>query len=291
MSTATPTFASLAANQTTAADAVSNIRLVRRALLAVMVASQSFANPAAPQLTVGNELDLLCKPHQLRTQIHGPNQLSFIVYTHPKDNRTAIVGWEGTSNIIQWLTVNLRLNLVQCKLAPRCGRAFNGFQRAFLSLKDDLYRQIINYDRVVLTGHSLGGALSTMAALWLAYNQSQVPVGMHRVSVAGLYTFGSPRVGDEQMVNLAESLLLQQPDGATDSRRLVLNSGGPAGLFLWDRRDLVSLLPPSGGYQSFGPAVEITCECDSITELHSHLNYYYKLYALWQQLGNGCVQW
>lgn len=39
-----------------------------------------------------------------------------------------------------------------------------------------------------LTGHSLGGAMATLAAAWLAER---------KIPFSGAYTFGQPRVGDD----------------------------------------------------------------------------------------------
>jgi triacylglycerol lipase len=68
------------------------------------------------------------------------------------------------------------------------GRVHSGFLKAFAQVSDclDTVLQERRPDqRLYLTGHSLGGALATLAAAHL---------GPARVD--GLYTYGSPRVGD-----------------------------------------------------------------------------------------------
>lgn len=69
------------------------------------------------------------------------------------------------------------------------GRVHSGFLAAYASVSDRLdevlARQRTPPPHVWLTGHSLGGALATLAA-------AHLPAGQ----VQGLYTFGSPRVGD-----------------------------------------------------------------------------------------------
>ena len=51
-------------------------------------------------------------------------------------------------------------------------------------------RQLYPHFKVLITGHSLGGALASLTSLWMAYHKF-VPA-----SQLFLYTFGSPRVGD-----------------------------------------------------------------------------------------------
>jgi predicted lipase len=72
-------------------------------------------------------------------------------------------------------------------------RVHRGFQNAWDSVSQEAIASILRWRRVCpkaniwVTGHSLGGALATMAAAALQDNG---------VKVSGLYTFGQPRVGD-----------------------------------------------------------------------------------------------
>ncbi|MEM7129700.1 MAG: lipase family protein [Chloroflexota bacterium] len=73
-----------------------------------------------------------------------------------------------------------------------------GFMEAYLSIREELHRFVNekNVGRLVMTGHSLGGALATICAVdfALVYND--------RYQNA-LYTFGSPRVGNDRFRSLA----------------------------------------------------------------------------------------
>jgi hypothetical protein len=78
-------------------------------------------------------------------------------------------------------------------------RAHKGFVTIYTALRDAIPKRI-NYfkekfDRVVFTGHSLGGALATLAALEYA----STPGSPADVQV---YTFGAPQVGDGAFVKL-----------------------------------------------------------------------------------------
>ena len=78
-----------------------------------------------------------------------------------------------------------------------------GFQRAYLAVRDALHAAVAEEaggERLYLTGHSLGAALATIAAVDLAEAQDR-PVT--------LVTFGSPRVGSPAFVQLARQRLQQ----------------------------------------------------------------------------------
>lgn len=62
---------------------------------------------------------------------------------------------------------------------------------------------------VVVTGHSLGGALATLAAVDVTLNRPHVPVD--------LYTFGAPRIGNKAFAQWFDAQI-------QDSIRLVNNS-------------------------------------------------------------------
>ncbi|NER00402.1 MAG: lipase family protein, partial [Cyanothece sp. SIO2G6] len=66
-----------------------------------------------------------------------------------------------------------------------------GFVKAYLSVRDAIHQHITtqNDTSVVVTGHSLGGAIATLCALDLQYN-------FFDADAVKLYTFGCPRVGN-----------------------------------------------------------------------------------------------
>lgn len=67
------------------------------------------------------------------------------------------------------------------------GKVHRGFATAYHSIAPELYRLVRDAKRLVITGHSLGGALATLAADDLA------ELGWPNLTVI---TFGSPRVGN-----------------------------------------------------------------------------------------------
>lgn len=71
-----------------------------------------------------------------------------------------------------------------------------GFTDAYISARSDIHRIIQKsvMTRWVITGHSLGGALSKLCAVDLQYNFAP------KISVE-VYVFGSPRVGNQAFVD------------------------------------------------------------------------------------------
>ena len=70
------------------------------------------------------------------------------------------------------------------------GRVHQGFRDVFMEISgqlDELVRVATPDQKLWLTGHSLGGALATLAAAHL-----------EGARVQGLYTYGCPRVGDDE---------------------------------------------------------------------------------------------
>ena len=109
------------------------------------------------------------------------------------------------------------------------GKVHRGFQAALDAVWDDMLPEISKLrDRSVpiwVTGHSLGAALATLAADRLQ-------------AVQGLYTFGSPRVGDEEF-----------------KERFSLS-----GFRVVNGRDIVAEVPPRHPYRHVGELVFIDRE-------------------------------
>ncbi|NJN03961.1 MAG: lipase family protein [Leptolyngbyaceae cyanobacterium RM1_1_2] len=80
-----------------------------------------------------------------------------------------------------------------------------GIMSAYFSVRDRLLAHVKETaaNKLIITGHSLGGALATIAALDIQYNITQ-----HTGQQLEAYSFGSPRVGNDA---LAESFQRRVP--------------------------------------------------------------------------------
>ncbi len=72
-----------------------------------------------------------------------------------------------------------------------------GFMMAYFAVRQPLLEAMEKFvgQQVIVTGHSLGGALATIAALDIQYN-----LGNQRDLDFEVYTYGAPRVGNRAMV-------------------------------------------------------------------------------------------
>jgi pimeloyl-ACP methyl ester carboxylesterase len=100
-----------------------------------------------------------------------------------------------------WVSLRDLGNLAEYKKgAPVSMQIHTGFLKQYLAIRDTLMKALQKHedaDEIVITGHSLGGALATLAALDL--NRQ----GIHKISTV---TFGAPRVGDQLFADLFETL-------------------------------------------------------------------------------------
>ncbi len=89
---------------------------------------------------------------------------------------------------------DVKTDVKAMKVSTLEGRVHTGFNKAYDSVADAIANSLLGMDELPLyiTGHSLGGALATVAAQRLEKDP--------RFSewIAACYTFGSPRVGNDQ---------------------------------------------------------------------------------------------
>lgn len=105
------------------------------------------------------------------------------------DRQRALV-FRGTSNVHDWLT---NLDAWRGTREEFVGEVHQGFYDALMIVLDDIVPLVQkDHKTLYITGHSLGGALATLA-------KGIFPHGR-------LYTFGSPRVGDKEFAESIDNL-------------------------------------------------------------------------------------
>lgn len=100
-----------------------------------------------------------------------------------------VLAFRGTQSMGNFLTDADTLFVSQF---PYPGRVHSGFSQAVEDVWPDVRRILGNPSRskpIWVTGHSLGGAMATLASVRLA---------SEGYTVRAIYTYGSPRVGDRQ---------------------------------------------------------------------------------------------
>jgi hypothetical protein len=131
-----------------------------------------------------------------------------------------VLAFRGTeANSIKDIKADTRAKTITCETG---GKIHAGFNEAFNNVRTDIEQELkkegIRDKPLFVTGHSLGGALAVIAAKKLS----------HAAGLAACYTFGSPRVGDEQwvqniktpiyrLVNAADCVTMLPPGAETIS--------------------------------------------------------------------------
>ncbi|UCD28251.1 MAG: lipase family protein [Planctomycetota bacterium] len=106
------------------------------------------------------------------------------------NDQILIIAFKGTTNIPNWIT-DIRIEFRDGPL----GKVHHGFLDAYELVREETTGAIefVNSDNkprtLWITGHSLGGALATVAVAGMIQEGK---------SVQGMYTYGQPRVGDKQ---------------------------------------------------------------------------------------------
>ncbi|EAS02303.1 lipase family protein (macronuclear) [Tetrahymena thermophila SB210] len=149
--------------------------------------------------------------------------------------QSVIVAFRGTDQVQNWLS---NINFVPVKyLNDQCKdcKIHQGFMNILDSIQFELNQCVINLKKqynstsILVTGHSLGGAMATLFAVQLK------KLLMNKFQSFELITFGSPRVGNLEFVNYANSLF------GNNSFRLV------------NKQDIVPHLPYNNlGFQHIG---------------------------------------
>lgn len=121
-----------------------------------------------------------------------------------KTNNFMVLAFRGSQELKDWQTnfstrlkkfnLGTTMEPLQEDVVPPRGQVHRGFQTAWESVEGNVIRQIQKWNEgqptqlpLFITGHSLGGALATVAAASLT---------KQNFTVQGLYTFGQPRAGD-----------------------------------------------------------------------------------------------
>lgn len=134
--------------------------------------------------------------HQSSNILRGTLGETQAFITH--DDRMVLIVARGTQEFADWVR---DVNATQVPNEAGEGQAHHGFHEAFKAVKNFVVPYLRDFRRsnqkIVVCGHSLGGAIALLMAEWLRNNLSEDVL---------LYTYGSPRAGDEGFVKGASAL-------------------------------------------------------------------------------------
>jgi len=179
-----------------------------------------------------------------------------------ESDQELIVAFRGSASHMDAIS-DLEAHQIDCPWGMQAGKTHYGFTAIYQTIRDQILpvlQRCPSHKRLILTGHSLGGALATLCALDLAINTKFKP--------ATVYTYGAPRVGDPKFAALFNSILL-------DSHRIMIAS------------DVVPLVPPPiyktplsekvYYYHHVREEFTLLFFSASISESHALANYYVQL--------------
>ena len=144
-----------------------------------------------------------------------------------QDEQLLILAFRGTVSVTDWLR-NLKITRRE---VPK-GKVHSGFMEGLDAVWDEKIEPVLRSAagvgrKIWITGHSLGGALATLAASradeWL--------------DISGVYTFGQPAVGNRRFAKLFNRVF-------TDRFHRFIND-----------RDIVTKIPPAPLYAHVGERV------------------------------------
>ncbi|WP_258171125.1 lipase family protein [Paenibacillus sp. R14(2021)] len=118
-----------------------------------------------------------------------------------ESDRAAILAFRGTSSPTDWVTDMIAQQTV-FKPLGRTLMTHRGFTDLYMAARSTIFRLLDSVPAskpLFVTGHSLGGALATLASADIAANR--------KTESLITYTFGAPRVGDPAFVRSYNALV------------------------------------------------------------------------------------
>lgn len=108
--------------------------------------------------------------------------------------RASVLAFRGSGSVVDWVS-DFIAEQTPYRPVKNVGLTHKGFTDIYMSTRSqifDIMKQLPADIPLFITGHSLGGALATLAAMDLANNSAFTsPI---------IYTFGAPRIGDPKFV-------------------------------------------------------------------------------------------
>jgi len=124
------------------------------------------------------------------------------VITCLMDSGVLIISFRGTDNLDNWITDMEADQVVingcnDCLISKGFNYAFNILEKQTFNSIDNKLRDNQSISHILFTGHSLGGAITTIAA----FNFLKIRKNYTNIKKVSLITVGAPRVGNKNFAN------------------------------------------------------------------------------------------
>jgi triacylglycerol lipase len=138
------------------------------------------------------------EPVFVESQDNGLTDTQVAVLDQLNSDRLYIV-FRGSDKSIDWMNnFQFRQQIYPYSDGNTEVKFHRGFMEAYFAVRQPLLEAMDKFQgqQAIVTGHSLGGALATIAALDIQYN-----LGQKRGLRFAVHTFGAPRAGNRAMVD------------------------------------------------------------------------------------------
>jgi hypothetical protein len=159
------------------------------------------SNCISPDIPLPKEID----PNSVRIikNPHLDSIYGYIMYA-PKEKTTFII-WSGTANTEMWIHDSQIITVTPKFAINKNVKVHKGFLDIYQGVRDDLETMLYNdyahkTKRLIIAGHSLGGALAQLSSWDLFCNK----IHKDNFETISVYTFGSPRCGNKHFVEDCE---------------------------------------------------------------------------------------
>jgi len=226
------------------------------------------------------------------TYSDSQNKHNFAAFIYWEKGSAIILSIRGTKTTKNWVS-NLNFPKVADQCNGKCGKIHQGFNGVWNTLNannriiNDIPRllQANKASKVFLTGHSLGGAVATIAAARI--DDFFTKAGKFPFSRLHLTTFAAPRVGDKGYLSYWEDKCKNTKSGLNFRRYVQFFDQSSTLNKIINTYDVVTTVPMVFlGFVHVGVEIPITCDsrCSkggimNILLMHSMQNYIYTALA------------
>ena len=176
-----------------------------------------------------------CSIHGWKAKHYEVKETEVFLFTHT-EQKLAVFGFRGTEalNLLDWKW-NFNVVPTRTYIDKTVFVTHSGFRNRYLNIApwfEAEYLKIPQNYTIIITGHSLGGAEATIAAVFAAGKLKRRP--------DAVITYGSPLVGDQSFKSFYETIV-----GCNQTLRIVAKG------------DLFSAVPKVFGYTHVCPELKI----------------------------------